>query len=285
MVYAYGDDGADEKRERVLAVSVIAGSEDAWLELELRWKERCGDIPFHAKDCESDWEDFAPSAPELADAKHKENKALYRDLTTMMVESKVGGIVVAIDLTARRKIFPDSPDISYYRALLECLARLTNLGENLGDVVKVTYDISTENKHNAELMYRTLRDAEPRLSKWLHPEISFVNWKDSSRVQTADLLAYEGWKALDHTIGPIKRIRQSWLALRASDRFETMSYSEDWFRDLKAHIDSGELGKIVGFSYSDYHQWLKEKKRHHDITNLILFTDCMRRQDEGKTTT
>ena len=267
-----------KRHERATAVAVIAGSEDAWVELEEKWLLRCGSVPFHAKDCESDWEDFAPSSPDLADVKHKENKALYRDLTTLLVESRLSGIAVAIDLTAQHKIFPDSTGLSYYRALLECLDGLANVGQNVGHVVKVTFDISTENEYNAGLMYKTLRDAEPKLLEWLHPEISFVNWRDNVRVQTADLLAYEGWKALDHTVGPIKRTRNSWLALRATDRFETVSYSEEWFRDLKAHIDSGELGKIVGFSESDYRQWLKDTRRHHDMSNLILFTDCMRKR-------
>lgn len=280
MFYAYGDDGSDERHERVTAVAVIAGSEDAWLELEEQWLLRCGSVPFHAKDCESDWGDFAPSSPDVADKKHKENKALYRDLTNLLVGSSLSGIAVAIDLTAQRKIFPDSTELSYYRALLECLNGLANVGESMGHVIKVTFDVSIENKHNAGLMYNTLRDAEPKLFKWLHPEISFVHWKENARVQAADLLAYEGWKVLDHIVGPIKRTRHSWLALRATDRFETLSYSEEWFRDLKAHIDSGELGKIVGFSESDYRQWLSVTKRHHDMSNLILFTDFIRKRDE-----
>ena len=280
MLYAYGDDGSDEKHERVIAVAVIAGSEDAWIELETKWSVRCGSVPFHAKDCESDWGDFAPSSPDLADAKHKENKALYRDLTTLLAESRLGGIAVAIDLTAQYKVFPDSTELSYYRALLECLDGLANLGQSVSQVVQVAFDVSTENKHNAGLLYKTLRDAEPKLLKWLHPEVSFVNPRDNARVQTADLLAYEGWKALDHTVGPTRRSRNSWLALRATDRFETMSYSEEWFRDLKAHIDSGELGKIVGFTETDYMQWLKDTRRHHDMSNLILFADFMSKRDK-----
>jgi hypothetical protein len=72
------------------------------------------------------------------------------------------------------------------------------------------------------------------------------------RVQAADLLAFEAWKALDHTIGPVKRKRKSWELLRATQRFETFSYSQDWFRDLKAHINSGELDRIVGFNEAGY---------------------------------
>lgn len=101
MIYAYGDDGADEKRERVIAVAVVAGNEEWWQDIEDQWVVRCGGIPFHATDCESDHGDYK-STP------HTENKAMYRDLTGILAASKVGGIGIAIDLTAQKKILPQS---------------------------------------------------------------------------------------------------------------------------------------------------------------------------------
>jgi hypothetical protein len=100
-----------------------------------------------------------------------------------------------------------------------------------------------------------------------------VPWRESPRVQAADLLAFEAWKALDHTIGPVKRKRKSWELLRATQRFETFSYSQDWFRDLKAHINSGELDRIVGFNEAGYKGWLKTTGRQHSISNLVHFLD------------
>ena len=38
MIHVYGDDGSDQKKERVLAVAVIAGYEEWWQELELKWR-------------------------------------------------------------------------------------------------------------------------------------------------------------------------------------------------------------------------------------------------------
>src|SRR6185437_8052996 len=145
----------------------------------------------------------------------------------------------------------------YYRAFQECLSRLSNVAESFNEVVKVTFDVSVENEYNAGLLYSYMRGTDGRLFKYLHSEISFVHWKESPRVQTADMLAFEAWKALDHTVGPTKRKRKSWELLRSTERFETLSYSEDWFCSLKAHIDSGELEKIVGFNEADYVEWLK----------------------------
>lgn len=271
MIYVYGDDSADARKERVIAVSVIAGYEDWWKELEEKWVARTGGIPFHANECESDQGDYK-------NIDHKENKTLYRDCVTLLVESKVGGIAIAMDLTAQRKVFPYSLELAYYRSFLECLDRVKELAKNLGEVAELTFDISTENEYKARLLYKIMRDGDPELLQWLHPTISFVPWRESPRLQTADLLAFEAMKALDHTVGPVKRRRASWEALRATDRFETLSYSEEWFTDLKRNL--GNLEQKVGFNQTDYEQWLKEKKRHHDLSNLFEFVDWIRRRDD-----
>lgn len=37
MIHVYGDDGADAKKERVVAVAVIAGTEEWWQNVEDQW--------------------------------------------------------------------------------------------------------------------------------------------------------------------------------------------------------------------------------------------------------
>ena len=214
MIHVYGDDGADAKKERVVAVAVIAGTEEWWQNVEDQWIVRCGGIPFHATDCESDQGDYKNIPTE-------ENKAMYRDLTGILASSLLGGIGIAIDLAAQTKIIPGALPLAYYRAFLECVERAANVAENLGEIAELTFDISTENEHNAGLLYAWARNGDARFRKWLAPEISFVPWRKSPRVQTADLLAFEAWKALDHTVGPVKRTRKSWELLRATQRFET----------------------------------------------------------------
>ena len=265
MIYAYGDDGSDSKSERVMAVSIVAGFEEWWEEVEAQWTVRCGGIPFHATDCESDWNDYK-------DIPHEENKATYRDLTGILAASKVGGIGIGIDLLAQKKILPNAPPIAYFRAFTECLEKVANVAQNLNEVCEITYDIGQNNEYNAGQVYAWLRESDERLCRLLHPKISFVSWRDSARVQTADLLAFEAWKALDHTVGEVKRTRKSWEVLRATNRFETVAYSEDWFTDLKKnYLDTGELEKKVGFGESDYIQWLQKSNQHHNMSNLISF--------------
>ena len=87
VIYAYGDDGSDAKHERVTAVSIIAGYEESWQELEDQWTVRCGGIPFHATDCESDRGDYS-GIP------HDQNKALYADLTGILASGSVGASAI-----------------------------------------------------------------------------------------------------------------------------------------------------------------------------------------------
>lgn len=277
VIYVYGDDGADPKKERVIAVAVIGGTEEWWQNVEDQWAVRCGGIPFHATDCESNRKDYE-------NIPIKETKAMYRDLAGILAASNVGGIGVAIDLTAQKKILPGALPLAYYRAFLECIGLAANVGENYKEIVKVTFDISSENEYNAGLLYSWARNGDPRFRQWLAPEISFVHWRDSARVQTADLFAFEAWKALDHTVGPVKRNRGSWEVLRATGRFETYSYSEQWFRDLKARLDSGELEKIIGFNESDYKTWLKNTGRQHSTSNLFHFLGWISRKIDGPVT-
>ena len=263
VIYAYGDDGSDQKRERASSVSIIAGREEWWEQIESDWVTRCGGIPFHATDCESDTNDYE-GIP------HEQNKAMYRDLTGILAASKLGGIGVAVDLAGQKRILPGGLPFVYYRSFSECILRVAKVAENLEDMAKVTFDISTENEYNAGLLYSQIR-GDGTLAHWLHSEISFVPWKDSPRVQTADLLAFEAWKALDHVVGPTKRRRKSWELLRATGRFETIAYGEEWLLGLKKYIDSGEAERIVGFNEADYLLWLKESGRKHSVSNVIHF--------------
>jgi len=274
VVYVYGDDGSDERKERVTAVAVIAGFEDWWNRVEGDWIVRCGGIPFHAVDCESDRGDYE-------NIPHEQNKAMYQDLIGIIAASPLGGIGIAIDLQAQKRIFPGSLPLAYYRAFLETLQRAAQLAENLGEIAELTFDISTENEYNAGLLYSYMRNGDEQLFRWLYPKISFVSWRESARVQVADLLAFESWKSLDHTVGPVKRTRKSWNLLRATQRFTSLSYGDQWFMGLKADISSGNLAKKVGFSEADYKKWLLESKRQHNLSNLFTFLDWIRRRDEG----
>lgn len=196
---------------------------------------------------------------------------MYRDLIGILASSRLEGVGFAVDLIARKRYFPDAPPIPYYRALLDCLELAAGVAVRAEEVCEITYDISAENKANAAQLYGSLREGEEKLHKWLHPKLYFARCRESARLQAADLLAFEAWKALDHEVGPIKRKRGSWDLLRATGRFATIAYTEEWFKDLRAHYDSGELQRISGVNEGDYRAWLLKRRRQHNMSNLLEF--------------
>ncbi len=254
----------------MLAVAVLAGTEEDWQELEARWIPRCDSIPFHAKDCESDGGDYL-CRPRDA------NKAMYRELVGVLADSPISGVAIAIDLSAQLSIFPGTQQLAYYRAFIESLQCVAKVAEHFGHIAKLTFDVSSENEYNARYLYNVMRDGDRQFREWLHPEISFVSAKYSARLQAADMLAYEGWKALDHTVGPVKRTRKSWERLR-SVGFETWSYSNEWFNDLRSHIQSGDLAQRVKFTPQHYRDWLTSSGRQHNVSNMFAFMNRMRIQ-------
>lgn len=156
-------------------------------------------IPFHANDRESDQGDFNGAA-------HHANKKLYRDLTTILVESKLSGLGIAIDSSARREVFPRAPNIEYFTAFSRLLEFIAARSAEVDGVVELTFDVSTENKYKAGLIYSQFREDEPRWAKRLGLKISFAPAGEIRRLQVADLVAYDCMKVLDN-----ERTRSNWM--------------------------------------------------------------------------
>ena len=269
----YGDDSSDEKRERVCAVAAVVGTWRAWRLLEREWLVRTNGIPFHAKDCESDRADYR-------DIPHDENKALYKDLVTILANSHVCGIGVAVDLIAARQAFPNPriADVSYYRSFTRVMQAMKNVAKHSGELADITFDKRLDTEHNVGLLYSSARENQPEWTPHLAEKIAFETPRRQPRIQVADLLAYEAMKALDSYVGPVKRpTRKSWAALRATGRFETEAYSDEWFNDLKKSYP--ELVKKVGFGEHDYAKWLAERNRQHNMTNVIHFFNWFDQHD------
>ena len=279
MIFVYGDDSSDAKKQRVCAVAIVLGTEEVWQRLESQWIARMGGIPFHAKDCESDWKDFAPKDGENPDEVHRRNKTLYKDMTTMLASSGLGGCTVAIDLMAQRDVFPDSPDISYYKAFVELLVSVKDdVCVRLNHKAKFKFDISSNNEYNAGLLYKGTREDSPEMMEFFASEIAFGAARECPRLQAADLLAYEGMKILDNDIGPKKYpTRMSWKALSATHQFQAIVFTRAWFEDTKRNMP--KLEEMTGFNRDIYLGWLREKKRQHSVSNLMHFTNWKAAED------
>jgi len=272
MLFVYGDESMDETQERVCAVAGIIGTKEQWEATEQRWVQRTNGVPFHANHCESDQGDYKTRP-------HWENQGLYRDLATLLANSGLCGVGKAIDLAAKRKIFPESEDLAYYTAFQRVVADLVQFARLWGDTAEFTFDMRMQSEHNAGLLYGSLRENEPEWTAHLAKKISFEFAKDNPRIQIADLLAREAMKALDNEIGPVKRnIRKSWLALAKTGRFKIHAFSADWFESLKQKMP--EFEKQLNMNRDDYLEWLRIRHRQHCVSAMLQYSDWTARRDK-----
>jgi hypothetical protein len=260
----YGDESADETKERVFVVAGVVGLNEHWETLQPKWDERCGGIPFHANDCESNQGDFA----QFSDA---ENKARYKDLTVLLSNSGLGGFGVALDLISSREIFPQTPaGMHYYKGFMELLQSMRNFARANGETVKLTFDMRPEGPHNSGFLYSIAKGSK-NWNPFLDSEMSFACAKENSRIQVADLLAREVMKNLDNHIGPVKRrIRKSWTCLHDTGRFHAEVFGREWFLDLRRNLPRLEME--TGMSIPDYQEWLKTTRRNIDnLSNRFAY--------------
>lgn len=256
-----GDESSDETRQRVFAVGGLIGSEETWRKLEAKWVARTGEIPFHANKCDSDWGDYAKTT-------HADNKTLYRELTILLAESGLAGWGFAIDLSAQRKVFPDAPDIAYYKCFLEVVQAMNNFAATNGATARFTFDMRPESEYNTSLLYN-MAMTDPGWKEHMVSSIAFECSRDNPGLQVADLFTRETMKALDNIVGPVKRPpRKSWLALYDTGRFHIDGVSDAWFESLKVQMPM--LEEQTGMSSAGYAHWLKTNNLQDSTTNLFL---------------
>jgi hypothetical protein len=261
VLSVFGDESIDESQRRVFAVAGLFGSEAQWDALEVKWKTRTNGIAFHAADCESDQRDYVNFS-------HAENQTLYKDLTTLLVDSKLVGYGVAIDLVSQNKylgeLLPESPYYKCFGEIVLFFARQAYLSIPQ-EQVKFTFDQRLETQYNSTFLYdymATLPEWEHR--SYIHQEVSFASRKMVG-IQAADLWAREIMKHLDNQIGPKKRdTRRSFIALQDSKRFGANWYVGEYFDGLAKAIAAMDAPSGMGaFQQGAYKEWLTQG-RHSD---------------------
>ncbi len=263
MLPVYGDESADETKSRVFAVACVAGGEEMWEALEKKWRLRIGDIPFHANDCDSNQGDYKSTS-------HEDNKALYRDLTTILAESGLGGWAVAMDLAAQRQFFPwAKPELAYYKGFADVVVAVRNWASNNDDMAKLTFDMRRESEVNTGFLYAMFLEL-PDTAEFLFSEVSFACHRKNVRLQTSDLFAREAMKSLDNEIGPKRRPpRKSWMALRDTGRFHVTPVREEFYRTISAKMPI--LDAQAGFADYQYERWLVDNRLQSNVTNKLRY--------------
>jgi hypothetical protein len=267
MYSVFGDESQDETKQRVFAVSGIFGSREEWDTLADDWRQRTGGRVFHATDCDSDQGEFA-------NIDHKENKKLYKDLITLLANTKMCGYTVTMDLTAYREFFPKAhdPHDPYYLGFHEVIVRFANMAfvSIPQDQVEFTFDIHFEREYNSAELYNYMR----HLPEWegedlVAEKISFVT-RGNPRIQAADLVAREGMKHMDNRIGPVRRPeRLSMLALKKTKRFWFKELERDFFQGLIKRTNL--LRDLPGADATKYRDWLESKGLTDNTSNRIQY--------------
>jgi hypothetical protein len=273
----YGDESADETRERVFAVAGVIGTEDEWALAMKEWLRRTRGLPFHATDLES--RNVRNPDPQ----KHKDDKKLYADLTNILAGSYLVGFAVALDLAAHRAMFPqvDARDWAYYKCLADVIDASTRTARTFNarpeedeDVsLQFMFDSRLESNGTAGTLY-TMLATHP---DWVDTGIFAGNIRfesDDPRLEMGDLLARESMKELDRKVTNSPRpARKSWLALEQTKKFHFIERGQEYWMLLRERVEKPESAALM----DAYQQWLirtgkvQRGQPAHNMRNWILF--------------
>lgn len=256
VVYsAYGDDSADETRQRVFSVAALFGSEAEWAAFNRKWTERTGGKIFHATDCDTSNGDFK-------DTPNDENKALYGDLSKLLGGSTLIGAAAAISLPDYKELLgervAENPYYLCFYSVLGALARDSSVCIPR-DSIKFVFDCNREINYNAGQLYHDFinsdEGADQDFKKYMADELGFATSKTTS-IQVADLLAREAMKHMDNAFGPVRRLpRLAYQAIRKNKGIRLRLFGRSWCEGLiRFAVATGGTHSI-----DEYHEWLNGK--------------------------
>ncbi len=253
MSLVFGDESADETKQRTFAISGLIAKPDIWESFTRVWLKRTGGKIFHAADCESDHGDFVIT-PENT---HADNHRLYADLVQILAHSGVCGYTAVFDVGAWLEVFSDVPrDVGYYKCLTEVIKHFSYAAEyHDGTELEFTFDNRQESDYNAGLLYHymvILPEWKER-NVFLGAKINFDSREDV-RIQAADIVAREGMKHLDN-LGkrPMRRSMQALTELPGVP-FKFGFFTREYCLDTRAKW--ADLEKATGMTREAYASWL-----------------------------
>jgi hypothetical protein len=263
VVYCtYGDESRDRTKQRVYAVAGVFGHQTEWDEISALWAARLGGRIFHAADCEAGYGDFKDmEAPE----RHK----LYRDLTTLLVKSKLLGHGEAINIQEYNEAFPGDFDHAPYMwafgNIVQSMAELA-AASIPPQQVEITFDQNQEIQYNATAVYNLMiHSPKTNHREFLFDKLSFA-CRRTVGVQIADLFARETMKHLDGMLGSQSVRRGSFAALTDTNRFRFRAVGRTDFVRSKQKLEA--LG-LEDASLDAYRKWLTENGLHDCLSNRI----------------
>lgn len=252
MLSVYGDESMDGTGATVFAVAGIVGKEADWQDAEIAWTARTGGDVFHAADCEG-----------------RGDLALYKDLTQIIVRSRLAGYGVAADLEAHGELFPGTlPGMGYYHCFQRVVWWLTEkVAMKLGLPIEFTFDQRRESKHNAGQLYGLMRDRDEWTARGLMGHVVSFASRENPRIQMADLIARETMKSMHNEIGPVRREpRKSMLALTGEGHVVIEWFDRSYWESVKSNLQA--LADKVA---PEYEAWLRAGRRHDNWANRFVY--------------
>jgi len=280
MSLIFGDESADETKQRTFAISGLIASPETWETFRQAWLQRTGGKIFHAADCEGDHGEFAVTTGNT----HADNLKLYADLVQILAHSGVRGYAAALDIGAWYEAFAGAPkDMGYYKCLTEVIKHFAYTTDyHKGVELEFTLDHRQESEYNAGLLYQYM----VALPEWkeknvfMGARINFGSRKDV-RIQAADIIAREAIKHLD-SLGkrPMRR------SLKALAELPGVPFVFDFFtREYCLHTKSiwPQLEEATGMHWENYLAWLKENNLASDNwSNRFQYVNWLNIEDEKK---
>jgi hypothetical protein len=214
------------------------------------WLEQTGGKVFHATDCERE-----EGGPEL-----------YKALTQIVANSRLGAYGAALDLGAFRKWFPEIQlDTFYYNCFMRVVYWMTNNAVNrLNETIEFTFHHRKQSEFNAGMLYNAIVNMpEWEANVFMSNKVSFDS-DENPRIQMADLIARETMKALDNQLTGVPP-RKSMLALFGKGKRGAIHIlGEDFCAGWRAEVDSSKVGE-------EYVAWLDKNRLQDSVSSRIRY--------------
>lgn len=268
VLSVFGDESADETKQRVFAISGLFGFEDDWRRAEESWLAITKGEVFHA----ADWE-------------HAGRTEEYKHLALALAASPIAGVAYAIDLVGFTAVYPttlrEAPYLKCFSQLIKevaCNSEAINkrLLEPQISKVEFTFDNRRETEYSAARLYSNMLE-EPGWSPaaLLASKVSF-ECRTNSRIQMADMIARESMKDLDRQVGPTNFVeRRSKIELAKNDHFRFFTLGRDELEQERALF--ARLEEKDGFNETAYHEWRREKGAQDSWDSRALFHEVFDR--------
>ena len=264
VVYCtYGDESRDETLKRVYAVAGVFGHQEDWDALEIPWKARLNGRIFHAAECEFGHGEFS-------DLKPGEGRKLIRDLTTLVVNSKLFGHGTAINLTEYFQSFPNdfehAPYLWGFADVLKHVSELTSVMLPRESTTEVIFDRNEPIEYNANAIYEWTRVSK-KLGGFLADKLSFA-CRRTVGIQVADLFAREVMKNMDSRLSGSDRLtRASFSSILKTKRFMVSNMGRSDFEAKKQKLAESKFRDTA--TITAYRKWLEDHRLQDCLTNRI----------------